>query len=101
VSGALTRYRVMAWIVGVLLVILVFIGVPLKYFADTPQVVAVVGFLHGMLYLVYLATGLDLAVRRRWHLGKVLLVFAAGLVPFLTFWVERRVTREELSALPR
>jgi integral membrane protein len=88
----------MAWIVGVLLVILVFIGVPLKYFADTPQVVAVT---HGMLYLVYLATGLDLAVRRRWKLPKVLLVFAAGLVPFLTFYVEHRVVSEERSALPR
>jgi integral membrane protein len=93
----------MAWVVGVLLVVLVFVGVPLKYLADTPQVVAVVGFTHGMLYLVYLATALDLAVRRRWHLLKVLVVFAAGLVPFLTFYVERRVMREERerSALPR
>jgi len=101
VSGALTRYRVMAYIVGVLLVVLVFVGVPLKYFADTPQVVAVVGFTHGMLYLVYLATVLDLAVRRRWHLVKVLVVFAAGLVPFLTFYVEHRVVSAERSALPR
>ena len=100
-SGALTRYRVMAWIVGVLLVTLVFVGMPLKYLADIPEVVSVVGFTHGMLYLVYLATALDLAIRRRWRLPKVLLVFAAGLVPFLTFYVERRVTREELSALPR
>jgi integral membrane protein len=101
VSGALTRYRVMAWVVGVLLVTLVFIGMPLKYIGDTPEVVAVVGFSHGMLYMVYLATALDLAVRRRWHLPKVLLVFAAGLVPFLTFYVERRVVREERLALPR
>ncbi len=99
--GALIRYRVMAWVVGVLLVILVFIGMPLKYLADTPEVVSVVGFAHGMLYLVYLATALDLAVRRRWRLPKVLLVFAAGLVPFLTFWVERRVVTAERLALPR
>lgn len=100
-SSPVTRYRVLAYVVGVLLIILVFVGVPLKYLADSPQVVKAVGFTHGMLYLVYLATVLDLAVRRRWKLPKVLVVFAAGLVPFLTFYMERRVMAEERSALPR
>ena len=98
-----TRYRVMAYVVGVLLVVLVFVGLPLKYLADRPQVVSVVGFLHGMLYLVYLAAALELAIRRRWAITKVLIVFAAGLVPFLTFYVERWVMRAERepSAQPR
>lgn len=97
--GAHGRYRVMAWVVGTLLVVLVFVGVPLKHFAGRPQVASVVGVAHGVLYLVYLVSALQLAVARRWSLLKVLLVFAAGLVPFLTFYVERRVTREERARI--
>jgi integral membrane protein len=85
----------MAYVVGTLLVVLVFVGVPLKHFAGRPQVASVVGVAHGVLYMVYLATALHLALLRRWPLLKILVVFAAGLVPFLTFYMERRVTREE------
>jgi integral membrane protein len=95
VSGAYGRYRVMAYLVGTLLVILVFVGVPLKHFAGRPAVASVVGVAHGVLYIVYLATVLQLAIARRWRPDKILLVFAAGLVPFLTFYMERRVSREE------
>jgi integral membrane protein len=96
-SSPLTRYRVMAYVVGTLLVVLVFIGMPLKYIGDVPQVVAVVGTAHGFLYMVYLVTALELAIRRRWSIVKILVVFAAGLVPFLTFYMERRVTAQEAA----
>ncbi len=98
-SSPLTRYRLMAYVVGVVLLILVFVAVPLKYAADAPGLVAVVGPVHGFLYIVYLATALDLAVRRRWPVPRTLVVLLAGTVPFLSFVVERRVTRSE--RLPR
>ncbi len=93
-SASLTRYRVMAYTVGVGLVILVLIGMPLKYLAGSPLVVQVVGPLHGFLYLVYLMAALDLAIRRRWSLPRTAVVLLAGTVPFLSFVVEHQVTRE-------
>ncbi|HEX3815669.1 MAG TPA: DUF3817 domain-containing protein [Mycobacteriales bacterium] len=93
-SGAITRYRVMAYIVGVGLVILVCVGVPLKYAFDFDPVVAVVGPMHGFLYIVYLLTVLDLATRRRWHLLKIIVVMLAGTIPFLSFLAERKVTAD-------
>ncbi len=93
-SASLTRYRVMAYTVGVGLVILVLIGMPLKYLAGSPAVVEVVGPLHGFLYLVYLMAALDLAIRRRWSLPRTAVVLLAGTVPFLSFVVEHQVTRE-------
>ena len=89
------RYRVLAYVVGTLLVVLVFIGVPLKHFAGKPAVASVVGVTHGVLYMVYLAAALQLAIARRWSIVRIAIVFAAGLVPFLTFYMERQVTREE------
>jgi integral membrane protein len=93
-TGALLRYRVMAWVVGIGLIVLVLVGVPLKYAADQPAVVAVVGPVHGFLYIVYLLCTLDLAIRSRWRLTKMVLVMLAGTVPFLSFVAERVVTRQ-------
>lgn len=91
-SGALLRYRVMAWVVGVLLVALVCVAVPLKYWGDSPELVHVLGVAHGYLYMALLATVLDLWRRRRFPLTAVLGVALAGTVPFLSFYAERQVT---------
>ena len=92
--GALVRYRVMAFIVGVGLVLLVFVGMPLQFAAHQKVVVEVVGTLHGYLYLLYLVMAADLARRARWRLGRIVAVVAAGFVPFLAFVVEHRVYRQ-------
>lgn len=92
-TTALGRYRLMAYVVGVGLLILVLVGIPLQV-AGSDAVVAVVGPLHGFLFIVYLAAALELAYRARWSLLKTVLVMVAGTVPFLSFVVERRVTRE-------
>ncbi len=91
--GALIRYRIMAYIVGIGLIILVFVGIPLQI-AGHPGVVKVVGPIHGFLYIVYLVAGADLALRARWGLGRIIMVVLAGFVPFVAFIVERKVTRQ-------
>ncbi len=93
VRAALKRYRVIAWIVGVGLLALVLVGMPLKYLAGDPSVVAVVGPLHGFLYMGYLVITADLAVRSRWPIGRAVLVALAGTVPFVSFVAERIVAR--------
>ena len=91
--AALMRYRVMAYTVGVGLMVLVCIGMPLQFGAGTKSVVAVVGPIHGFLYIVYLATALDLARRARFTFLQMLAMIGAGLLPFLAFIIERSVTR--------
>jgi integral membrane protein len=93
VKGALARYRVMAYLVGTGLLILVFIGIPLQYGASKPGVVMVVGPIHGALYIVYLLAAIDLARRGRFTLLQMAAMIGAGFLPFLAFLIERRVTR--------
>lgn len=88
----LDRYRLMAYVVGVGLVILVFVGMPLKYWAHSPGVAHYVGFAHGCLYIVYLLTCLELALRYRLGIPRMLALACAGFVPFLSFVVERNTT---------
>lgn len=91
--GALLRYRVLAYTVGVGLVILVCVGVPLQIWGDNDLVVAIVGTAHGWLYMVYVVLTFDLARRARWPIGRTIAVILAGTVPFLSFYAERRSTR--------
>ncbi|OJF09851.1 DUF3817 domain-containing protein [Couchioplanes caeruleus] len=93
-QGALTRYRIIAWIVGVVLIALVLVGMPLKYAGDDDTVVAAVGPFHGFLYMVYLVATFDVSRRAGWPLGRMLLVMLAGTVPLLSFWAEHVVTRK-------
>lgn len=95
--NALTRYRVMALVTGVMLLVLVFVAVPLERLAHDERAVTVIGPVHGWLYLGYLLTGLDLARKLHWSVGRTLLVLLAGTVPFASFVAERAVVREVVS----
>ena len=98
--GAFLRYRVMAYLVGVGLVVLVFVGIPLQL-AGHPQVVQVVGPIHGFLYIVYLMTAADLTRRVRWPVSELLWIVLAGLIPFAAFVVERRLARRVEAETPQ
>jgi integral membrane protein len=98
--SSLTRYRVMAYIVGTGLATLVFIGVPLQYGAGIPQVDEIVGPIHGFLYIVYLLAAVDLARRARFTLLQMAAMIGAGFIPLLAFVIEHRVTRRLRQAFP-
>lgn len=93
VRGALTRYRVIATVVGVGLVVLFGIGVPLNHLAHISIVSAVIGPVHGFLYAVFLAVTFDLARRLDWHYGRMIIVMLCGTIPIVSFVAERRTTR--------
>ncbi len=102
--GALLRFRVIAWIVGGFLLLLT-LGVLLRYtdlFGYRTDVLSrTVSPVHGFGYMLYLAAGIDLASRRRWSPLTTLGVLLAGTVPFLSFYAERRVTRDVQAAIAR
>jgi integral membrane protein len=91
---ALLRYRVIAYVVGVMLLLLVFVAMPIKYIGDDPSAMNVIGPLHGFLYVVYLLATLDLGRRARFGLEKMVLVALAGTIPFLSFVAERRISHQ-------
>jgi integral membrane protein len=91
--GLLVRYRVMAFSTATLLIILVFVGIPLQVAAGRPEVVNVVGTIHGFLYLVYLFVAFQLTRRLGIPKWQMALVLVAGTVPFAAFVAERKMTR--------
>ena len=99
IKGALLRYRVMAWVVGILLVVLVVVGMPLKYFGGNDAVVVATGVPHGWLYMVLLITAYDLGRRVKWSLKWFLAIMFAGTVPFLSFVAEHFATKDVRAKL--
>ena len=94
IPAALTRYRVMANVVGVLLIALIVVAVPLKHWGGIPGPVSVLGTAHGWLYGLFFLATIDLALRARWTVKGTVLTVLAGTVPFLSFVAERTATRK-------
>ncbi len=97
--GALFRYQLMANIVGVLIIpLFLFTGLHIWLGGFKPEL-AIFGIGHGYLYIVYLITAGYLALRARLHIPWILLMFAAGLIPGLTFVVEWLVVTRKIHPL--
>ncbi|MFI1254333.1 DUF3817 domain-containing protein [Streptomyces netropsis] len=95
-KSVLTRYRVMAYVTGVLLVLLM-IGVIAKYLLTMDGAdgfVSLVGIAHGWLYVLYLIFAFDMGSKAKWSFGKLVWVLLAGTIPTAAFFVERKVARE-------
>lgn len=110
--AALGRYRVMAWVTGTMLLVLT-LEIVLKYVfhangyvtgADgaqhaAPVIGSWVAFAHGWIYVVYLASVLDLWSKMRWRFGRLVAMVLAGVVPVMSFILERRVHADAMSEL--
>jgi integral membrane protein len=95
-KSVLTRYRVMAYVTGVLLVLLT-LGVIAKYalkLDGADGFTSVVGIAHGWLYVVYLVFAFDLGAKAKWPVRRQLWVLLAGTIPTAAFFVERKVSHE-------
>jgi len=96
VEGAVLRYRVMAYVTGVVLMVLVFVGIPLQV-AGHPAVANNVGVVHGILYIIYLVSAWMLARKLGLENKPTVIMLLAGTVPIMTFIVERWVTRRFIN----
>lgn len=92
IASALQRYRVLAWVTGLWLLLLT-VEMIAKYGfgVDTPSWIAVV---HGWVYFAYLLVTADLAVKVRWPIGRTVGTLIAGTIPLLSFFVEHRNAKD-------
>ena len=95
-KSVLLRFRVMAVIAGVMSLLLWFVDLPVAYLLDNAELkarVAWIPFVHGWVYLVYVLTAIQVAVKNRWPIFKMLALILAGTLPVASLIAERRVVR--------
>lgn len=95
--AAALRYRVMAYITGVLIMVVCFVGIPLQVAADNPWIADNVGTVHGFLYIIYIIVAYILAQKLKMRFWPTILLLLAGTIPILTFFVERWMNRTYIA----
>lgn len=93
----LKHFKLVAILEGISFLVLLFIAMPLKYFADMPKVVTVVGWAHGALFVWYVYALAIVHFTLQWSIIKSGLAFLASLVPFGTFVLDKQLKKDELA----
>lgn len=90
----LRRFRLVAFLEGLSFVVLLFVAMPLKYWAGLPLAVRIVGSVHGLLFVAFAWTLFQAALERGWPAKRWALAMLSSLVPFGTFAFDRSLQRE-------
>ncbi|WP_080796480.1 DUF3817 domain-containing protein [Corynebacterium pacaense] len=99
VRTALTAFSIAAWVTGVFLLVLV-ARMILEYgfHVELPAWATFIAIFHGWAYIIYLLLTLNLGLKARWEPTKWLTTAIAGVVPFLSFFVEHNRRKEVTRA---
>lgn len=87
-------FRLVAILEGISFLVLVGIGMPLKYIFDLPETVQIVGMAHGILFILYNILVLLIREDQRWGFKKTLIAMLLSIVPLGTFFVERMLKKK-------
>jgi integral membrane protein len=90
----LGRFRWIAMLEGISYLVLLFIAMPLKYFADMPLAVRVTGMAHGVLFVAYAALVALLLARGNFSFMRAAWAMLMSIIPFGTFVLERQLARD-------
>lgn len=90
----LGRLRLVGYMEGTSLILLLFAAVPLKYFAGNPVLVRAIGPVHGLLFLWFIFNALSVGVEQHWKFRETTWkVLIACIIPFGTFYVDKHILK--------
>jgi integral membrane protein len=91
-------FRMIALAEGVSFLTLLFIAMPMKYFMGMPEVVRIVGSIHGVLFVLYVGLLAMIHFRQRWSFTFSLYALIASVIPFGTFMLDKHLREKEVVA---
>jgi integral membrane protein len=90
-------FRKIALAEGISFLVLLLIAMPLKYMADFPLAVTVIGGLHGVLFIAFMIWAFWVKDEYKKGFGWLVKAFLASIVPFGTFVMDRQWKKEEAA----
>ena len=87
-------YRLTAFLEGVSYILLLLIAVPIKYLLNEALYVKILGMPHGILFILYILLSIIAKIKYSWNFGKFLIISIASLVPFGTFYIDKKYLTE-------
>ena len=91
IKSTIGQFRIIGFIEGISYLVLLFIAMPLKYLYENPIPVKIVGMTHGVLFILFMMLLLTAAQKHKWSFKLNSLLFIASLVPFGTFFTDKRL----------
>jgi len=83
-------FRGISLLEGLSLLALLFVAMPLKYIWGNPEYVRLVGMAHGLLFVAYNLFAIMTKFELNWKIKTLFIVFAASVIPFGTFYVDKK-----------
>jgi integral membrane protein len=96
-TTTLDRFRSIAIIEGISFLLLLIIAMPMKYLMGIPEPVKYLGWAHGALFVLFMALLLQVWIQYKWSFWKVVLAFISSLIPFGTFYLDKKIARDEVQ----
>ena len=87
---SLKSFRIISILEGISFLVLLGIGMPLKYYAGIPEVVRVVGMAHGILFIMYIIGAFIIKQQLKWSTLTLLIVILCSILPFGPFYAEKK-----------
>ena len=90
----LKSFRFISLLEGISLLCILFITMPLKYIWDNGGPNKVIGMAHGVLFLLYVVMAIMIKQERQWSNKTLAVVLLCSILPFGTFWMDRKYLRD-------
>lgn len=91
-NSSLGRLRLLAFLEGTSLLILVFVSMPLKYIYGITTISTVLGPIHGILFLLFIFNTISVGTEYNWRFKKTTWkVLIACIIPFGTFYIDNKI----------
>ncbi|MEA1784947.1 DUF3817 domain-containing protein [Arenibacter sp. GZD96] len=86
----LQAFRITAILEGISYLLLFGVGMPLKYGFQIKEPNIYIGYAHGFLFVAYVALAVLVCIEKRWGIKRFLILFGAALLPFATFYIDKK-----------
>ncbi|MEX0313302.1 MAG: DUF3817 domain-containing protein [Allomuricauda sp.] len=93
----LKLFRSTAILEGISYLLLFGFTMPLKYWADILEPNKIVGYIHGVLFIAYVAIAMAFCWKQKWGIKRFLVLFIASLLPFGTFYADKKYLKSTTS----
>jgi len=83
-------FKIVSYLEGISYLLLLGVGVPLKYLANDPSWVKALGMPHGILFMAYIILAIVVRQIKNWDVKTTIIVLLASVIPFGTFYVDKK-----------
>jgi len=88
--SVLKTFRITAILEGISYLLLFVVSMPLKYLLNIPEPNIYIGYVHGFLFMAYVVLAIIVCYQKAWSFKLFLILFIAALLPFGTFYADKK-----------